>query len=292
MTAKTDEPTLPVSANVLLATARNVNSQSGEDGIIEAILALLPARSKWCVEFGAWDGSYLSNTRRLIDEVGYSAVMIEANKNSYSKLKEGFKSGAKVTCLQAYVGYDEDNCLDAILDATSCPLDFDVLSIDIDGNDIHAWNAIQRFRPKIVVIEYNPTIPTAVKFAQPRSHGTKWGASLRALFELGCQKHYRLVCANDFNAFFVAEELWSQDYCRSLDELPRFREEEPEPVYVFSGFDGTVHLSAECHLRWHGTRIREKDIQALPKYLRRYPLDYSWLQRQAFRIFSRIRRAH
>lgn len=292
MTTISDNPTLAASANELLAAARNVNSQCGEDGIIEVILDLLPARDKWCVEFGAWDGSYLSNTRRLIDEADYSAVMIEADKNSYSKLKQGLNSNAKVTCLQAFVGFDENSGLDAILKATNCPLDFDVLSIDIDGNDIHVWSAIRNYRPKLVVIEFNPTIPTAVRFAQPRDPGIKWGSSLRALFELGSEKHYRMVCANDFNAFFVAEELWSHDYCRTLDELPRFRKEEPEPVYVFSGYDGTVHLSAECNLAWHGTRLRWKDVQALPKYLRCYPLDYSWFQRQAFRILSRVRRTH
>jgi hypothetical protein len=291
MTITVDERTLSTSARMLLAAKRNVYSQCGEDGIIDAILSMLTTHNQWCVEFGAWDGSYLSNTRRLIDELDYSAVMIEADSISFSKLKEAFKSNNKVTCLQAYVGYDQKNNLDTLLSATSCPIDFDVLSIDIDGNDIHVWNAIQEFRPKVVVIEFNPTIPTAVEFAQPRDPGIKWGSSLRALFELGCQKRYRLVCANVFNAFFVAEELWGEDYCQSIEDLTRFRGEEPEPVYVFSGFDGSIHLSAECYLQWHEMRIREKDMQVLPKYLRRYPLDYSCLQRQIFRILSRLRRA-
>jgi hypothetical protein len=36
---------------------------------------------------------------------------------------------------------------------------FDFLSIDIDGNDYHAWHAIKNYQPKILMIEFNPTIP-------------------------------------------------------------------------------------------------------------------------------------
>ena len=57
---------------------RDVTSQYGEDGIIEKTLELLDEPTKWCVEFGAWDGRHLSNTYDLIVNKGYSAVMIEA----------------------------------------------------------------------------------------------------------------------------------------------------------------------------------------------------------------------
>lgn len=40
----------------LLERRRDVFSQDGEDGIIEAILDVLPGRNHWCVEIGAWDG--------------------------------------------------------------------------------------------------------------------------------------------------------------------------------------------------------------------------------------------
>nr|VFK56242.1 MAG: hypothetical protein BECKTUN1418F_GA0071002_10832 [Candidatus Kentron sp. TUN]VFK61659.1 MAG: hypothetical protein BECKTUN1418D_GA0071000_115613 [Candidatus Kentron sp. TUN]VFK62495.1 MAG: hypothetical protein BECKTUN1418E_GA0071001_10812 [Candidatus Kentron sp. TUN] len=62
----------------LLEYRRNVYSQTGEDGIIEKILDIIPRNDKWCVEFGAWDGSFLSNTRHLIEHKGFSAVLIEA----------------------------------------------------------------------------------------------------------------------------------------------------------------------------------------------------------------------
>lgn len=51
----------------LLEHKKDVYSQTGEDGIIETILSTIGDRDGWCVEFGAWDGQYLSNTRNLIE---------------------------------------------------------------------------------------------------------------------------------------------------------------------------------------------------------------------------------
>ena len=36
--------------------AKNVYSQSGEDGIVAKVLSMVPNPTGWCVEFGASDG--------------------------------------------------------------------------------------------------------------------------------------------------------------------------------------------------------------------------------------------
>jgi hypothetical protein len=273
----------------LLARARNVNSQFGEDGIIEAILAALPSRDKWCVEFGAWDGRYLSNTRRLIDEEGYRGIMIEADTESFSALERSTRGNDRVTCIQGLVGFSEEDGLDRLLEKTPCPLGFDLVSIDIDGNDLHVWAAMKKYRPKVVCIEFNPTIPTSVNFAQPANKNIKWGCSLFALFTLAVKKRYRLVCANEINAFFVTEELWSGSYASCAEDLLSFRKTEPTPTFLFSGYDGTVLLSSDAALGWHGLSIRGRDVQILPKFLRRYPADYTSLQRKLFGLLRRLR---
>lgn len=279
-----------VGPRALLDAARNVNSQLGEDGIIEAILSHLPSRNKWCVEFGAWDGKHLSNTRRLIDDEGYSAVLIEANARTFAALKDTFKSQSGIHCINAFVGFSEADGLDTILARTPCPRDFDVLSIDIDGNDIHVWRAVATYRPKVVCIEFNPTMPSTVAFEQPADPAIKWGASLRSMFELGASKGYRLACANLFNAFFVAEEHWPHEHARSAEEIPRFHRGAMEPVYVSSGFDGTVLLSREPELLCHRVTLRARDVQPLPRFLRYYSGDYNWAQALCYRLLRRLRR--
>ena len=50
---------------------KNNYSQNGEDGIIKEIIKRLKLdknpNNNWCVEFGAWDGIYLSNTYNLVN---------------------------------------------------------------------------------------------------------------------------------------------------------------------------------------------------------------------------------
>ena len=66
--------------NGLLRFGRKVHSQGAEDGVTEEIFRVIGTRSKWCVEFGAWDGVFLSNTCNLIRNHGWSAVLIEGDK--------------------------------------------------------------------------------------------------------------------------------------------------------------------------------------------------------------------
>ena len=94
------------------------------------------------------------------------------------------------------------------------PADFDLLSLDIDGNDFWVWQKIAA-RPRIVVIEYNSTIPVDQRLSIAYEPTFAWsgtdysGASLRALQELGQRKGYTLIYCErpGVNAFFVANEL-------------------------------------------------------------------------------------
>lgn len=60
--------------NVLERYASSVTSQDGEDGILEHIFERLGVGKGFCIEFGAADGHYLSNTFRLIHHCGWSSV--------------------------------------------------------------------------------------------------------------------------------------------------------------------------------------------------------------------------
>ncbi|MCD4668976.1 MAG: hypothetical protein K8S14_00875, partial [Actinomycetia bacterium] len=184
----------------------NSYSQMGEDGVIEKILEILQKNEEWCVEFGAWDGITLSNTLKLIRKKDYSAILIEGSKTRFKDLKRNFIKDPKVTTINQFVGFNEKDNLDKILKDTSIPVDFDFCSIDIDGNDYHVWKAMLKYRPKVVCIEFNPTIPTEIKFEQLPNPSVSQGVSLLSLVELGKKKGYELISVIHWNAFFVRDE--------------------------------------------------------------------------------------
>jgi hypothetical protein len=270
----------------LLDHKNDVHSQAGEDGIIEAILSALGTRDKWCVEFGAWDGKHLSNTRNLIKNSDYRAVLIEGNSERYKDLRATYNGNSGVIAVNAFVGFDPHNGLDTILAATSIPRDFDLCSIDIDGNDYHAWKAIEVYRPKLICIEFNPTIPTDCAFVQPADPALNQGAGIMALVELGKSKGYELASVLPWNAFFVRSDLFP---CLEIvdNSAQTLRTDLSHITHLFQGYDGTIFARGNRRLLWHDIAIDEKRLQLLPKPLRKYPGSYSFLERCLMGIYRR-----
>jgi hypothetical protein len=257
----------------LLEFARNVHSQKGEDGIIAKVLEVLGMEKGWCVEFGAWDGEHLSNTYNLIANRGFSAVLIEGSASRFQALAEKFRNNPAVTAINAFVGFTADDGLDKILASTAVPLDFDVLSIDIDGNDYHAWKAVNRYRPKLVVIEFNPTIPSAVEFVQPPDMSVNQGSSIRSMALLAKEKGYELIAATDYNCFFVPKEHFGL-FGIEENSVEAIRPSEELVSYIFNGFDGTVFVRGYGKVEWHGVPYIESRMQQIPRLLRRFPDTY------------------
>jgi len=189
----------------LLKYRYNKFSQNGEDGIIEELCRRLDLNTGWFVEFGAWDGKFLSNTFNLLSNHGWNGVYIEGNSERYKDLlltKAAFPERLHTIC--AMVEVEGENLLDRLLARAPVPLDFDLLSIDIDSYDWEVWNSLATYKPKIVVIECNSVLPPGV--AQLHSPPKHNGASFTSLVELGTRKGYRLVCHTG-NCFFVLNEL-------------------------------------------------------------------------------------
>lgn len=97
--------------------------------------------------------------------------------------------------------------------------EIDLLSIDIDGNDIYVWDAIEVVNPRVVIVEYNAKFPPDIEWKQAYnpSHiwrGTDWhGASLKAFEILGRNKGYRLVGTNLRGVMlFLSEMIWQAIY--------------------------------------------------------------------------------
>lgn len=276
-------------ATWLLDHAANTHSQCGEDGVLAKVLTTLPERDRWCVEFGAWDGKHLSNTCRLITEDGYSAVLIEASQRKMQDLCRTFDGNPNVYPIHAFVGWEGATRLDALLAATPIPQRFDLLSIDIDGNDYHVWEAVADYRPKVVIIEFNPTIPTALDYVQPAAPELSRGCSAKALERLGKAKGYELVCVLPWNCVFV-----DRDYFPLFEiddnRVETLRTTDEHVTWMFSGYDGEIIIEGGRKLPWHGLPIVPASLQQLPRFLRHYPSNMGKLRRNMVGLLRAVAR--
>lgn len=198
------------SNNWLCDYRKRINSQSGEDGVIEKIFEVIGTANKWCVEFGASSGNKGNNTWRLIKEKGWSAVLLEAERALYHELCGYYSDDKQVVCLNETVSDGGLHSLDNILQKTNIPVEFDFVSVDIDGHDYHVWEAVVIYRPRVVMIEINPGIPLNMDFIQPKDIKTSCGSSLSAINKLAQKKGYQLIFASGVNAIFVREDLYDK----------------------------------------------------------------------------------
>jgi len=189
-----------------------VYSQYDEDGIIQEILKRIGVESKRFVEFGVGDGLE-NNTLKLLLE-GWQGLWLEGSQNQVTKINAKFHdviSSARLNVKCAFI--NRDNINDLIGDSFRGGID--VLSIDIDGNDIYILDAINVVNPRVIVIEYNAKFPPPLSIAQRYNPSHRWtqtdyfGASLAALTKVAARKGYSLVGCGivGVNAFFVRSDL-------------------------------------------------------------------------------------
>jgi hypothetical protein len=262
--------TKPESTYIRREFSGDVTSQYGEDGMIAKMLELIGVENRWCVEFGAWDGKYLSNTWDLINNKEWCAVLAEGDAGRAARLAGTHAARrGEVFVKHAFVGWEGQSSLDSILSETPIPKNFDLLSIDIDGNDWHVWDSLKTYRPRLVVVEFNPSASNQLYFVQDRDPSLNQGASLLAFIELGKSKGYELGACNYANAMFVL----SEDFPKlsiadnSIDAMY----EEFMTTEICQGFDGTIFAAGHMMLTWHEMSLSQEDFQVLPKALRRYP---------------------
>ncbi len=184
----------------------DIHSQNGEDGVIFEILKRLNllGSDNWCVEFGAWDGKYFSNTFALVERCSFNAVYIEGEKNRFQDLLSTVKAYPKIMPICAYVDGQSSsaNSLDRLLGKTPVPREFELLSIDIDSYDLDIWESLSNYRPKIVVIEINSSVPPGIVW---RHSDKTQGNTFSATCNVAQQKGYTLVCHTG-NLIFVAND--------------------------------------------------------------------------------------
>jgi hypothetical protein len=271
------------------AFARNVTSQYGEDGVIEKALEVIGQNDRWCVEFGSWDGRKCSNTFNLIEQKHYAAVLIEGSRKRFKDLSATFKENDKVTLINAYVGFGEHDNLDSILRKTDIAVNFDVLSIDIDGNDYHVWQALTGFKPKVVVIEFNPTIAKSVEFVQPADPRVCQGSSLLSITKLAESKGYELIYTTKTNAIFVDAKYFGL-FGIEDNSVDAMMTDESLVTHIFCGYDGTVFIRGCGMMPWQQIPYKESRVQQLPRWARKVVGDRNILRKKLGKHFRRLRR--
>ncbi|NNE69106.1 MAG: hypothetical protein HKN29_01950 [Rhodothermales bacterium] len=250
------------------AAARNVHSQYGEDGVLAWTLDQLGISSGSFVEFGAWDGVHLSNCRYLFEQ-GWRGCLIEGDSDRFRDLERTYHGETRAKLVCAFVETSGVNSLDSLLERAGIE-SVDLASIDIDSDDYAVWKSLTRFRPRVVIIEYNPTIPFDTRYVNPP--GKNRGNSALSLVELGLEKGYDLVAGTRGNLVFVD----SNDRPTKLDaiSLQSLKDAVGGGFRFFFGMDGTF-------LREAGHTIRETEVyrvpwtdymaaQPLPRFLRHF----------------------
>jgi len=182
----------------------NAYSQSGEDGLLTEIFNRLGIDQGTFCEFGAWDGQHLSNTFSFYKK-GWGGWYIEGEADRVEDLRRNVNR-PNVENIQAWVMRSGAGTLDNLLTGSKLYRDgtltnLDLLSIDIDSDDLAIWKSVKAFRPKVVIIEINPTIPIDVFFENPE--GEFKGNSARSTYEYACSQDYGLVATTICNMIFV-----------------------------------------------------------------------------------------
>jgi hypothetical protein len=187
-------------------------SQNDEDGILDEIFRRIGTTNRFFIEFGVETG--IENNTLALLLGGWRGLWLEGDPAAQLAVRDGFRSALSEGLLQLEGGFVTAENIEDLLAKGSVPEEPDLLSIDIDGNDYWVWKAIRRFRPRVVVIEYNASLGRSARSVMQYDPTTRWdetirfGASLGALEDLGREKGYALVgCGlTGVNAFFVRED--------------------------------------------------------------------------------------
>jgi hypothetical protein len=150
----------------------NIHSQRGQDGILAEIFRRLGITDGVFVEFGAWDGMYLCNSRWLYEK-GWRGIFIEGQEERYKKLCRLYAHDKNISKVHSFVGapsfrIDGVRLAELVQTSGTNPNDVKFLSIDVDGPDLEIF-LDAGFKPPVVLLEggfnYSPYLKADVSAA-------------------------------------------------------------------------------------------------------------------------------
>jgi hypothetical protein len=184
----------------------NTYSALGNDGIIKYIFDTIGLKKGLFVEFGAWDGIYISNCRNLFKD-GWDGIFIEIDKKKYKELRRNYKKHKNIVCLCQEIGIDDKNNFDEVIDPYASDKNIDFCSIDIDGLDVEVFETIDKHLPTVVCIESGFILPPYYERVEKSIAENNVHQSLYVTNQVFEQKGYKILCAG-VNCFFIKEEYY------------------------------------------------------------------------------------
>ena len=212
-----------------------VFSQNGEDGIIAEIFKRIGTTNKFFVEFGVGKDAIENNTVNLLLS-DWGGVWMEGNPKTKNRVEKKFKKLIDSEKLKIKTAFVNASNVENLFTELGVPKEFDLLSLDIDGNDYWVWEAIKSFSPRVIVMEYNAVYGPYQKWIMKYNPDHCWdgsiyfGASLKSYELLGTKKGYKLVGCNftGSNAFFVREDCVKDEFLKPFTSENHF-----EPIREF-----------------------------------------------------------
>ena len=210
------------------------------------------------------------------DGTQWSGVLLEANIQRFRDLKK-LHDPLDNICVCAEISYKptSSRSLKSILkrNAPHLPHDFDFLSIDIGGMDYWLLADIlgvsipmkiaedemsnTTYRPKVICIQFNPTMPIDLVYIQPPDDTLQHGSSISALVDLANAAKYTLVETTLFNAFFVQNEIYGVHLFKEVPDTSI------DALHEVTMGTELYQLYDRKRLLWHRLPIDEEKIQML-----------------------------
>lgn len=204
-------------------------SEFEEDGHLLYLLTLAGSTSRTVVEISSQDGRVCMATNLLVHH-RWRGFLFDGDPVFVAEGQRFFASHPATRAVPPVMKaewFTRDN-VNRVLASAGVPGEIDVLSLDIDGNDLHLWNAMT-VRPRILICEFNNAVPSELALtipyrsdfsfaALPTDQALFRSASLAAYVAVSKRKGYRLVGMNalGFNAIFLRDDVLATE----IPEMP------------------------------------------------------------------------
>lgn len=199
--------------------------QYGESGVIKAIFSEItndiPEEHRWCVEFGAGNGSASLplTCEHLLRTLEYKALLIDANPEYCDALRASVPKRAVV--VNGIVDIAPAKTIDEYMKEAGCPGTPALMVIDVDSIDYHIAAGMEA-RPYVLCIEHMdqqwPMCPRAVAVPSREDCGKPIidsaarpftaQATLEAVEVLARKMGYSLVFNTAINGIYVRNDIW------------------------------------------------------------------------------------